>query len=206
MAQANALRPLGVPNRTGGPYNIPFTGFRDLYLQFNGGQTSTTRSSSASPSALSTATQLQVNYTYGKARGDVDNFRLTELVRARPDRRSTVIAATSRGRATPTCRTYLTVSGYLRAPCGINVGGILLRASGFPYTGVVGIDADGDGVDANGSFGDRPAALTPQLVPLSAADDARPQRVEAVHAHRLEPHRAARRSLQRRRTPRPSPA
>ena len=38
-AQANALRPLGVPNRTGGAYGIPFTGFRSLYLQFNGGHT-----------------------------------------------------------------------------------------------------------------------------------------------------------------------
>jgi hypothetical protein len=38
-AQANLLRPLGVPNRTGGPYGIPFTGFRSLYLQFNGGRT-----------------------------------------------------------------------------------------------------------------------------------------------------------------------
>ena len=38
-AQANALRPLGVPNRTGGDYGIPFTGFRSLYLQFNGGHT-----------------------------------------------------------------------------------------------------------------------------------------------------------------------
>ena len=32
-------RPLGVPNTTGGPYGIPFTGFRSLYLQFNGGHT-----------------------------------------------------------------------------------------------------------------------------------------------------------------------
>src|SRR5262249_9515196 len=39
VAQANALRPLGVPNTTGGPYGIDFTGFRSLYLQFNGGHT-----------------------------------------------------------------------------------------------------------------------------------------------------------------------
>ena len=39
VAQANLLRPLGVPNRTGGPYNVPFTGFRDLQLQFNSGKT-----------------------------------------------------------------------------------------------------------------------------------------------------------------------
>jgi hypothetical protein len=44
-------------------------------------------------------------------------------------------------------------------PFDINVGAILNTRSGFPYTGVVGIDADGDGV-TGGVFGDRPAALT----------------------------------------------
>ena len=44
-------------------------------------------------------------------------------------------------------------------PWGINIGAILTSRSGFPYTGVVGIDADGDGI-TGGAFGDRPAALT----------------------------------------------
>ena len=62
----------------------------------------------------------------------------------------------------------LTVSGYMRAPWGINVGGILTSRSGFPYTGVVGIDADGDGV-TGGRVRRPPGGADAQLVPLSRA-------------------------------------
>ena len=40
------------------------------------------------------------------------------------------------------------VSGTYEAPFGMRVGGILFARSGFPYTGVVGLDADGDGFTA----------------------------------------------------------
>jgi hypothetical protein len=42
-------------------------------------------------------------------------------------------------------------------PLGIRLGGILFARSGFPYTGVVGTDQDGDGFSSTGSYGDRPA-------------------------------------------------
>ena len=195
VAQANLLRPYGVPNRTGGPYNIQFTGFRDLQLQINGGETQYDALKLGVVRRASSLYEIRVNYTYSKARGDTDNFRLTEsfvpgLADIDGDR------SYQQGPSAQDVPHYLTVSGYLRAPWGINVGGILTSRSGFPYTGVVGIDADGDGV-TGGAFGDRPAALTPQLVPLPEPDDAGPQRVEAVHADRLESHRAARGSLQR---------
>ena len=58
-------------------------------------------------------------------------------------------------------------SGTYEAPFGIRVGGILFARSGFPYTGVVGLDADGDGFTGNApgnalssSYGDRPASLS----------------------------------------------
>ena len=76
MAQANLLRPLGVPNRTGGPYNIPFTGFRDLQLQFNSGETQYDALKLGVSKRLSRY-EVRANYTYSKARGDMDNFRLT---------------------------------------------------------------------------------------------------------------------------------
>jgi hypothetical protein len=157
-AQANLLRPLGVPNRTGGPYNIPFTGFRDLQLQFNGGETQYDALKLGVVRRASSRYELRVNYTYSKARGDVDNFRLTESfvpgqTEVDGDR------SYQQGPSAQDSPHNLTASGYIRIPYGINVGAILSSRSGFPYTGVVGIDADGDGV-TGGAFGDRPAALT----------------------------------------------
>src|SRR5262245_4415138 len=76
VAQANALRPLGVPNTTGGPYGIPFTGFRNLYLQFNGGHTEYNAVKFGLNKRMSRHYALQANYTLGRAQGDVDNFRL----------------------------------------------------------------------------------------------------------------------------------
>jgi hypothetical protein len=75
-AQANAERPLGVPNRTGGPLAIPFTGFRNLFLQFNGGETRYDGVKLGLTKRFSRRHQVQANYTYGRARGDVDGFRL----------------------------------------------------------------------------------------------------------------------------------
>lgn len=158
VAQANLLRPLGVPNRTGGLYNIPFTGFRDLQLQFNGGETQYDALKLGLNRRASSRYELRVLYTYSKARGDVDNFRLTEsfvpgLATVDGDR------SYQQGPSANDTPHNLTASGYVRLPFGINVGGILTSRAGFPYTGVVGIDANGDGI-SGGAFGDRPDALT----------------------------------------------
>ena len=159
VAQANPLRPLGVPNRTGGLYNIPFTGFRDLQLQFNGGKTQYDALKLGVTRRASSRYEVRVLYTYSKARGDVDNFRLTESF---VPGQTTIDGDRSyqQGPSANDTPHNLTASGYFRAPWGINLGGILTSRAGFPYTGVVGIDADGDGVSSGGPFGDRPAALT----------------------------------------------
>ena len=165
-AQANALRPLGVPNRTGGTYGIPFTGFRSLYLQFNGGHTEYNALKFGVTKRFSNRYAAQLNYTYGRARGDVDNFRLNTafvpgLTAIDGDR------GYQWGPSDTDVPHVFVASGTYEAPFGIRVGGILFARSGFPYTGVVGLDADGDGFTGNppgnavsSSYGDRPASLS----------------------------------------------
>ena len=157
-AQANTLRPLGVPNQTGGPYGIEFTGFRSLYLQFNGGETQYDAVKFGLNKRFSDGYLLQANYTYGRARGDVDQFRLnTSFVPGLTDVDGD--RSYQQARSDTDAPHVFVLSGLYEAPFGIRVGGILFARSGFPYTGVAGFDADGDGFSTNGSFGDRPAGL-----------------------------------------------
>jgi outer membrane receptor protein involved in Fe transport len=158
-AQANALRPLGVPNRTGGPYGIDFTGFRSLYLQFNGGHTEYNALKLGLTKRLSHHYDIQTSYTLGRARGDVDNFRLNNSfvpgITAIGDDRSY-----QWGPSDTDAPHVFVLSGIYEAPLGLRIGSILFARSGFPYTGVAGQDSDGDGFSANTSFGDRPASLS----------------------------------------------
>lgn len=166
VAQANALRPLGVPNVTGGPYGIPFTGFRNLYLQFNGGKTEYNAVKVGITKRMSNHYALQANYTLGKAQGNVDNFRLNNsfvpgLTDIDGDR------SYQWGPSDTDTRHVFVVNGTYELPLGIRVGGILFARHGFPYTGVTGLDSDGDGFSTGGpganvasSFGDRPASLS----------------------------------------------
>lgn len=157
-AQADAQRPHGVPNRTGGPYGIEFTGFRNLFLQFNGGESRYDAVKIGVNKRFSRRSTLQANYTYGRSRGDVENFRLTGAFvpglnaidgdRGYQDARTSFDAP----------HVFVT-SGVYQAPWDINISGILFARTGFPYTGVVGFDADGDGVGGTSSFADRPATL-----------------------------------------------
>jgi hypothetical protein len=53
------------------------------------------------------------------------------------------------------------LSGMYDAPLGLRVGSVLFARTGFPYTGLAGLDADGDGFSStNTSYGDRPASLS----------------------------------------------
>ena len=156
-AQADAQRPLGVPNRTGGPYGIEFTGFRNLYLQFNGGETQYDAIKLGVSRRADEHFSFQANYTYGRARGDVDQFRLNAsfvpgLTDLDGDR------GYQHARSDTDSPHVFVLSGTYNLPLGIRLGGIFFTRSGFPYTGVAGFDADGDGVNG-GSYGDRPAAL-----------------------------------------------
>jgi hypothetical protein len=159
QAQADRLRPLGSPNTTGGPFGIDFTGFRTLYLQDNGGSTRYNAVKFALTKRLAQSYSLQANYTLGKAQGDVDNFRVANsfvpgLTTLGGDRSYQL------GPSDTDVRHVFVVNGTYLAPYGLRVGAILFARSGFPYTGLVGTDANGDGFTSTGSFGDRPASLT----------------------------------------------
>ena len=174
LAQADRLRPLGSPNTTGGPYGIDFTGFRTLYLQYNGGSTQYNAVKFALTKRLSQSYSLQANYTLGRAQGDVDNFRAANsfvpgLTTIGGDR------SYQFGPSDTDVRHVFVVNGTYLAPHGLRVGAILFARSGFPYTGVVGTDANGDGFTSNGSFGDRAGLAHAQLVPLSVAAHVRHQ-------------------------------
>ena len=159
-AQANLLRPLGVPNIAGGPYGIAFTGFRTLYLQFNGGHTEYDAVKFALGKRMSNRYSLQANYTVGRAEGDVDNFRVANsfvpgLTALDGDR------SYQWGPSDTDTRHVFALSGTYEIPSGLRIGSVLFGRAGFPYTGLVGLDADGDGVvySPTGSFSDRPAGL-----------------------------------------------
>ena len=159
LAQGDALRPMGVPNSAGGPYGIDFTGFRALYLQFNGGATEYNALKIGLTKRMADRFALQANYTYGRARGNVDNFRLNNsfvpgLTTVNGDR------SYQWGPSDTDVPHLFVLSGAYDAPYGIRLGGILFARSGFPYTGVTGFDANGDGVSTTASYGDRPASLT----------------------------------------------
>jgi len=159
VAQANALRPLGVPNTTGGSYGIPFTGFRNLYLQFNGGHTEYNAVKFGLNKRMSSRYAVQANYTLGRARGDVDNFRLANsfvpgLTALDGDR------GYQWGPSDTDARHVFALTGLYDGPFGVRAGAALFARSGFPFTGVAGLDADGDGFSSNGSYLDRPASLS----------------------------------------------
>ncbi len=172
LAQGDLLRPLGVPNQTGGAYGIPFSGFRNLYLQFNGGATEYNALKIGLTKRMANRFALQANYTYGHARGNVDNFRLNNsfvpgLTDVNGDH------SYQQGPSDTDVPHLFVLSGTYDAPHGIRLGGILFARSGFPYTGVAGFDANGDGVTTSTSYGDRPASLTRnsfRLPPTVTAD------------------------------------
>jgi hypothetical protein len=130
-----------------------------LYLQYNGGSTQYNAVKFALTKRLSQSYSLQANYTLGRAQGDVDNFRVANsfvpgLTTIGGDR------SYQFGPSDTDVRHVFVVNGTYLAPLGLRVGGILFARSGFPYTGVVGTDANGDGFNpTSGSFGDRPASL-----------------------------------------------
>ena len=88
---------------------------------------------------------MRVNYTYGRAYGDVDNFRLDQLVRPRADRDRRLTAVTSGGQAATDTPHVFVLNGTYELPFALRLSGILFSRSGFPYTGPAGFDYDGDG-------------------------------------------------------------
>ena len=80
-------------------------------------------------------------------------------------------------------------SGVYEAPFGVRIGGVLFARSGFPYTGVVGSDADGDGYSSTGSYGDRPGGTernSYRLPTFVQLDLSLAYTIKALKRHRVE--------------------
>jgi outer membrane receptor protein involved in Fe transport len=158
QAQANASRPFGSPNVVPGPFGIDFGGFRTLYLQFNGGNTSYWGVKLGLDKYFDGKYGFQVRYTWSRARGDVDNFRtsgsfIPGLTTIDGDR-------SYQYGVTNTDVPHLFVANTIvELPLQFRFTGSFFARSGFPYTGVAGFDADGDGFSSGGSYGDRAAGL-----------------------------------------------
>jgi outer membrane receptor protein involved in Fe transport len=157
LAQADALRPFGSPNRVPGPYGVDFGGFRSLFLQINGGSTDYNAVKFGLQKYFDGKYSFDVRYTWSRARGDTDNFRLTGsfvpgLVDLEADR------SYQYGPLNTDVPHLFVANAMYQLPWDIKLSGIVFVRSGFPYTGVVGSDADGDGVSA-GQYGDRPSGV-----------------------------------------------
>jgi hypothetical protein len=157
LAQADPLRPFGSPNVVPGPFGVDFGGFRSLFLQINGGATDYNAVKFGLEKYFSGRYGFGVRYTWSRARGDVDNFRTTGsfvpgLVDLDGDR------SYQYGPLNTDVPHLFVANALYQLPWDIRVGGVILIRSGLPYTGIVGSDADGDGVNA-GAYGDRPAGV-----------------------------------------------
>jgi len=158
LAQGDRQRPFGVPSSVPGPLDVDFGGFRVLYLQTNGGSTTYNGVKFGLEKYFDGKYGFQVRYTWSRARGDTDNFRTTGsfvpgLVDKEGDR------SYQYGPLNTDVPHLFVANGIYELPWEIRVGGVFLARSGLPYTGLVGSDADGDGVNA-GAYGDRPAGLS----------------------------------------------
>jgi outer membrane receptor protein involved in Fe transport len=157
LAQADALRPFGSPNRVPGPYGVDFGGFRSLFIQINDGSTKYDAVKFGLQKYFDGKYSFDVRYTWSQARGNTDNFRLTGsfvpgLVDQEGDR------SYQDGPLNTDVPHLFVANAMYQLPWEIRLAGILLLRSGFPYTGVAGTDADGDGVTA-GQYGDRPSGV-----------------------------------------------
>ncbi|MGH9323328.1 MAG: TonB-dependent receptor [Vicinamibacteria bacterium] len=157
LAQADLLRPFGSPNRVPGPYGLDFGGFRSLFLQINDGSTDYHAVKFGLEKYFDGKYGFGVRYTWSRARGDTDNFRLNGsfvpgLVDQEGDR------SYQYGPLNTDVPHLFVANAIYQLPWDVRLAGVFLVRSGFPYTGVAGSDADGDGVNS-GQFGDRPAGV-----------------------------------------------
>ncbi len=159
QAEADALRPYGSPGTVPGPYGVDFGGFRTYYLQINGGDTRYWGAKFGLEKRFNGRYGFQVRYTWSQARGDVDNFRASQsfvpgLTDIDGDR------SYQWGISETDVPNFFAASGIYVFPYQIRFSGIFRTRSGFPYTGLAGFDADGDGFNTGSSYGDRAAGLS----------------------------------------------
>jgi hypothetical protein len=188
QSAADAQRPLGVPNVPGGPFGVTFSGFRNLFLQGNGGSTVYDALKIGLTKRFSHHYSLQANYTFSRAKGDTDNFRLGgSFVPGLLDPNGN--RSYQYGPLDTDAPHVFVFNGVVEVWGGVRVGGILFARSGLPYTGVTGTDSDGDGVIAGGSYSDRPAGLTRnsyRLPTFSSVDVSLAKIIKITGSHSVE--------------------
>jgi outer membrane receptor protein involved in Fe transport len=152
LAQADALRPFGVPSTIPGPLGVQFGGYRELFLQESGDQSFYDALQIVLTKRFSQRFSMQANYTYSHSLSDSDNFRTFSSMHLDPT--DYLLDRGNSGQNTPH---NFTLFGAYEFPLGIRFGGIFTAFSGLPYTGLVGFDAGGYGND--GSLVERPGLL-----------------------------------------------
>lgn len=149
LAQADAQRPFGVPSRVPGPLGIDFGGFRRLLIQESGDQSFYHAMRLSVTKRFSRNFSFEAHYTLSKAISDSDNFREADSLHVDPSN-----LKLDRGLSDQDRRHNFIAYGIWELPFGFRLGGIFSAVSGFPYSGLVGFDANGDGGPR-----DRPGAL-----------------------------------------------
>jgi hypothetical protein len=143
LAQADALRPFGVPSVVPGPLGVNFGGYRELFLQASGDQSFYDALQAKFVKRFSKRFSLQANYVFSHNISDSDNFRTFASMHLDPQN-----YRLDRGNASQDVRHNFTLFGTLQLPMGIRYSTIFTAQSGLPYTGLVGFDAGGYGNDA----------------------------------------------------------
>jgi hypothetical protein len=154
VAQADALRPFGVPSRVPGPLGVDFGGFRNLFVQESGDSSIYHAMNVRLTKRFSRRFSMDGFYTFSKAISDSDNFRVGSSRHLDPTNYHL-----DRGLADQDRRHNFVLSGIWELPLGFRFGGIFNAVSGIRYSGVTGGDPMGLGDSQGGTSRERPGAL-----------------------------------------------
>ena len=138
QAQADALRPYGVPSRNPGPLGIQFGGFRRLLLQDSGDQSFYNGMNLRLTKRFSKHFMLDGFYTFSKAISDSDNFREGTAEHFDPNNYHLDHGLSDQDR-----RHNFSMNGVWQLPWGFQLSGIAHAGSGIHYSPSVGSDAMG---------------------------------------------------------------
>jgi len=138
QAQADALRPYGVPSRIPGPLGIQFGGFRRLLLQDSGDQSFYNGMNLRLTKRFAKHFLVDGFYTFSKALSDSDNFREGTALHFDPTN-----FRLDHGLSDQDRRHNFSMNGVWQLPWGFQLSGIARAASGIHYSPSVGSDAMG---------------------------------------------------------------
>lgn len=150
LAEADALRPFGVPSQIPGPLGVQFGGFRRMFIQESGDQSFYHAMKLGVTKRFGNGFSFDVNYVLSKSISDSDNFRENSSLPTDPNNLNL-----DRGFSDTDRRHNFIGHGIFELPWGFRYTLIVNAVSGARFTGEVGFDANGDGNTAR----DRPGQL-----------------------------------------------